>query len=102
MANAAFAHKMRTAVVTKANISAHFSLRRGWCEKEAAIYLSLSPSFFRRLVEQGIMRRPRMAGCRRIWDVEELDGAFRALPREPGANRTDGELDMANSWSDYG
>ena len=101
MVNAALAHKLQPSMVTKANISAHFSLRRGLCEMEAAIYLSLSPSFFRRLVEQGIMPRPRIAGSRRIWDVEELDGAFRALPREAGASGADVERDEANSWSDY-
>ena len=30
------------------------------------------------------MPRPRVAGGRRIWDVEELDLAFKALPREGG------------------
>ena len=88
-------------MVTKANISAYFSLRRGLCEMEAAIYLSLSPSFFRRLVEQGIMPRPRIAGSRRIWDVEELDGAFQALPRESGAVGTALDAEADNSWSDY-
>lgn len=28
------------------------------------------------------MPRPRMIGSRRLWDVQELDAAFRALPRE--------------------
>lgn len=64
---------------------------------EAAVYLSLSPAFFRLLVEQGIMPRPRMAGGRRIWDVEELDACFKALPRE-----SNGEIDEdQNTWSDF-
>ena len=65
------------------------------------MYLSLSASFFRHLVEQGIMPRPRIAGRRRIWDVDELDLAFRALPRE-GENGSDGMTsETSNSWSDY-
>jgi hypothetical protein len=48
------------------------------------VYLSLSPSFFRKLVTKGLMPRPRLAGCRRIWEVDELDLAFRSLPREGG------------------
>lgn len=59
-------------------------MRRGLDEDEAGVYLSLSPSFFRRLVVQKLMPRPRVVGGRRIWDVDELDLAFRALPREGG------------------
>jgi excisionase family DNA binding protein len=67
---------------------------------EAAVYLSLSPSFFRRLVDQGVMPRPRVAGSRRIWDIEELDMAFKALPRDGG---DDAPLGTAggDSWTDY-
>lgn len=75
-------------------------LRRGLSEVEAAIYLSLSPSFFRRLVDQGSMPRPRMAGGRRIWDVEELDVAFKALPREGGEDALFG-TSGGDSWADF-
>ena len=64
------------------------------------VYLSLSPSFFRRLVEMKLMPRPRVAGGRRIWDVDELDLAFKALPREGG----DDEAIFADSkdgWEDF-
>jgi excisionase family DNA binding protein len=37
-------------------------LRRGLDENEAAVYLSLSPSFVRRLVADKLMPRPRVAG----------------------------------------
>lgn len=86
----------------KATISARLPVRRGLDECEAAVYLSLSPSFFRKLVEASTMPRPRVVGSRRIWDVEELDLAFKALPRE------DGDTEVAfvtnstsNSWADF-
>ncbi len=85
---------------SKQEISRALPLRRGLSEVEAAIYLSLSPSFFRRLVSQGVMPRPRVAGARRIWDVEELDLAFKALPREGGEDALFGG-DGENSWADY-
>ena len=84
----------------KASIAGRLPVRRGLSEVEAAVYLSLSPSFFRRLVDQGSMPRPRVAGGRRIWDVEELDVAFKALPREGGEEALFGG-DGGDSWADY-
>jgi len=85
------------AVTAKSTIAGRLSIRRGLDEGEAAVYLSLSPTLFRQLVAQDIMPRPRVVGRRRIWDVEELDRAFVALPREGGES---GEVE-ANSWADY-
>jgi len=87
---------------SKAAISSRLPVRRGLDESEAAVYLSLSPSFFRKLVQSRIMPKPRLAGGRRIWDVEELDLAFKMLPREAG----DGEVafidhDEPDSWADF-
>jgi excisionase family DNA binding protein len=79
---------------SKASIAGRLPVRRGLDESEAAVYLSLSPSFFRKLVSEGRMPRPRIAGGRRIWDVDELDLAFKALPREGG----DAEAD---TWTDF-
>lgn len=87
-------------MVTKAVISGRLPIRRGLDESEAAVYLSLSPSFFRRLVEQKLMPRPRVAGGRRIWDVEELDLAFKSLPREGGEGEA-GIQSAKDSWDDY-
>lgn len=70
----------------KAEIAARLPVRRGFDENEAAVYLSLSPTTFRTLVKNGDMPRPRIIGARRIWDIDELDLAFKALPREPSAN----------------
>lgn len=85
----------------KATIAGRLPVRRGLSEVEAAIYLSLSPSFFRRLVDQGVMPRPRVAGGRRIWDVEELDLAFKALPREGGEETLFGAQGQDGSWADF-
>ena len=71
-------------MTSKTIIGARLPLRRGLDENEAAIYLSFSPSFFRKLVDAGQMPRPHLAGSRRVWDVEELDNYFKALPREGG------------------
>jgi hypothetical protein len=81
-------------------MAARLPVRRGLSQTEAAIYLSLSVSFFRKLVEQGIVPRPRIAGGRRIWDIEELDLAFKALPREGGEEASFGAT-SGDSWADY-
>jgi excisionase family DNA binding protein len=86
----------------KAMIAARLPVRRGLDECEAAVYLSLSPSFFRKLVERRTMPRPRMAGGRRIWDVEELDLAFKTLPREQGdGDPVFAEVEKRDSWADF-
>lgn len=87
-------------MVRKSTLSVHLPIRRGLSESEAAIYLSISPSFFRRLVDLGVMPRPRVAGGRRIWDVEELDLAFRSLPREGGEDSSFGAAG-GDSWADF-
>ena len=50
------------------------------------------------------MPRPRQAGGRRIWDVEELDLAFKALPREGGDDEPvfvpDAAEAAGNPWDD--
>jgi len=48
------------------------------------------------------MPRPRVIGSRRIWDVEELDLAFKALPREEGdADVAFVDLGTQDSWADF-
>ncbi len=85
----------------KAIIAGRLPIRRGLDENEAAVYLSLSPSFFRKLVTQGKMPRPRLVGERRIWDVEELDLAFKALPREGGETEPIFQSHDVDTWADY-
>lgn len=87
---------------SKAAISSRLPVRRGLDESEAAVYLSLSPSFFRKLVQSRVMPKPRLAGGRRIWDVEELDLAFKMLPREAGdGDVTFIEHNHTDSWADF-
>jgi excisionase family DNA binding protein len=85
----------------KAIIAGRLPIRRGLDENEAAVYLSLSPSFFRKLVTQKKMPRPRLVGERRIWDVEELDLAFKALPREGGETEPIFQSNDLDSWADF-
>ena len=61
----------------KAIIASRLPMRRGFDENEAAVYLSLSPSLFRKLVADGRMPRPRMVfklveGAQKSW--RRLDG----------------------------
>jgi predicted DNA-binding transcriptional regulator AlpA len=89
-------------MTTKAAIGRRFPLRRGLDEREAALYLSLSPSFFRRLVVTRSIPKPRVIGSRRIWDIDELDRWFMDLPRQndnPAAD--DGTAQIEDSWADY-
>jgi len=84
----------RLALYTKAAVSSRLFMRRGLSEPEAALYVGLSASKFRELVGSGIMPRPRLIGRRRVWDIEDLDAAFKALPVEGG------EEGGADSWAD--
>ncbi len=86
---------------SKSTVSSKLPVRRGLGESEAAIYLSLSASFFRNLVKRGVMPPPRLIGKRRVWDVEELDIAFRALPHETSGLAPDQSGFGNGSWTDY-
>lgn len=66
----------------KAEIASRLPIRRGLEEAEAAIYVGIGTTLFQKLVEGGQMPRPRLLGKRKIWDVDDLDAAFRSLPRE--------------------
>jgi len=94
-------HRAPNKSYTKRLRYGRLAVRRGLDENEAAIHLSLSPSFFRKLVEEKLMPRPRLAGGRRIWDVEELDLAFRALPREGGDGEAIFTTGKSDSWADF-
>jgi excisionase family DNA binding protein len=88
-------------MASKDTASLRLPVRRGLSEIEAATYISVSPSFFRRLVGDGRMPRPRLAGSRRIWDIDEIDAAFRDLPREGEDGEPVEEAINENSWSDF-
>ena len=61
---------------------------------EASAYLGLGETKFHQIVTDGRMPRPRIADGKRLWDVDELDAAFKSLPREGGEQ-------PVNSWADY-
>ena len=84
-------------MTAKAIIAARLPIRRGFSEDEAAVYLSLSPSFFRQLVEANKMPRPRLVEKRRVFDIEDLDAALKAFPREGG----DQEHDDGDTMADW-
>ena len=77
----------------KTSIAARLHMRRGLSESEAALYVGLGVTKFASLVRDGRMPRPRLIDTRRIWDVDDLDAAFRDLPIE-------GEEPKKNSWDD--
>lgn len=81
----------------KREIATYLPVRRGLDEREAAVYLSFSPTFFRQLVNEGLMPKPRVAKGRLAWDRQELDLAFDALPREGGEDASD----MKDTWADF-
>ena len=82
--------------IRKSVVSTRLALRRGLSEAEAAIYIGLGASKFSELVKDGRMPRPRVIDSRRIWDVDDIDAAFKALPIEGEAN----DSARPNSWDD--
>ncbi len=65
----------------------------GLGEVEAAAAIGISASKFRALVDEKRMPSPRRLDGRNIWDVDELRGAFKALPHAD-------EDKEADSWAD--
>lgn len=82
--------------MTKARmeITARLKTLRGMPAPEASAYLGLGETKFHEMVADGRMPRPRIADGKRLWDVDELDVAFKNLPREGGER-------PASSWDDY-
>jgi hypothetical protein len=64
----------------------------GLGEQEAAAAIGISASKFRLLVNERRMPSPRRLDGRKIWDVDELRAAFKALPHE--------DDEEADSWGD--
>jgi predicted DNA-binding transcriptional regulator AlpA len=65
----------------------------GLGELEAAAAIGISASKFRALISEKRMPSPRRLDGRKIWDVDELRAAFKALPR-------DKETEEPDSWAD--
>jgi excisionase family DNA binding protein len=68
--------------------------RRGLSRVEAAIYLGISPSKFDELVRDGRMPAPKRIDGRKVWDIQNLDVAFDALP-------SDNETSGVCAWDDF-
>lgn len=77
----------------KTSVAARLHIRRGLSQSEAALYVGISVTKFASMVVDGRMPRPRRIDARRIWDVDDLDAAFKSLPIE-------GEEARKNSWDD--
>ncbi len=56
--------------------------KRGLSRPEAAEYIGVSPTTFDQMVADGRMPKPKRIGHRVIWDLQQLDLAFTALPDE--------------------
>jgi len=65
----------------------------GLGEVEAAAAIGISATKFRALVEEKRMPSPRRLDGRKIWDVDELRAAFKALPHADEDEKDD-------SWAD--
>ena len=58
------------------------SLPRGLSRVQAAEYIGVSPTTFDQMVADGSMPKPKRIGRRVVWDLQQLDLAFTALPDE--------------------
>jgi excisionase family DNA binding protein len=68
--------------------------RRGLSRIEAAAYVGLSPGKFDQLVRDGRMPAPKRIDGRKVWDIQNLDLAFDALPSED-------ETSGVSTWDDF-
>jgi hypothetical protein len=82
-------------LTTKKEIMPLLPVVFGLGELEAAAAIGISTSKFRLLVSQKRMPSPRRLDGRKIWDVDELREAFKALPHQD--EDKDEEVD---SWAD--
>lgn len=60
-----------------------FTAARGMSRIEAARYIGVSPGTFDRLVEEGVMPKPKRLRARLVYDRLELDAAFDAIGETP-------------------
>ena len=61
----------------------------GLARVEAAALIGVSPSLFDQMVDDGRMPRPKRINTRTVWDREDLEKAFKALPDDGGVNPWD-------------
>jgi predicted DNA-binding transcriptional regulator AlpA len=82
-------------LTTRKEIMPFLPIVFGLAEPEAAAAIGISRSKFRQLVSQKRMPSPRRLDGRKIWDLDELRKAFKALPHQD--EDEDKEVD---SWAD--
>ena len=64
---------------------------RGLSRSHGASYIGVSPSLWDAMVADGRMPKPKRINSRTVWDRENVDEAFAALPDEAEANPWDEE-----------
>lgn len=64
---------------------------RGLSRTQAAAYIGVSPGLFDEMVRDGRMPGPKRINARTVWDRNQLDAAFEALPNQDAGtiNRLD-------------
>jgi excisionase family DNA binding protein len=80
-------------MTTRAAISSRLPVIFGLSRAEAAAAVGVSANTFDAMVKDGRMPAPRLIGGRKVWDVDDLRAAFKAMPR-------DGEASEGSSWAD--
>lgn len=80
----------------RAEITATLPIVFGLDRLQAAASVGISATLFDALVVSRTMPPPRVINSRKVWDVDELRAAFKALPKEGDSPRK-GE---AESWDD--
>lgn len=66
----------------------------GLAVEDAASAVGVGQTKFREMVAAGTMPKPRLAGSKRLWDVDELVAAFKNLP-------SDGAEELPDTWADF-
>jgi hypothetical protein len=74
-------------------VSSHRIASDGATATAGAHLLPHGSTKFDELVATGRMPKPKRIDSRKVWDIQELDMAFDALP---------GDTDTDNTWSDVG
>ena len=82
----------------KCEVAARLPFRLLLSESEAAASMSFSLTFFRGLVDDGLLPKPRVIRGRKVHDPEELRLAARTWPREGG---DEGDGVVADTWADF-
>lgn len=81
----------------RSEILARLPVVFGLNEAEAATAVGMSATMFRQLVEEGVMPRPRIARGRRIYEVDELHAALKAMPTDHEKRPTENEWDSVHA-----